>query len=113
MITIEKLEQLGCNTAEGMERCLNDESFYLSLVPGAFERKRYEELERMIRESDLKAAFDEAHALKGVLSNLSITPLLDCVSEITERLRAGDKGDYSAILSRMWEICSRFEGMLH
>ena len=109
MITVEKLENLGCNTAEGLERCLNDESFYLSLVPGAFEKKRYEELEGLIKKADLKAAFDEAHALKGVLSNLAITPLFDCISEITERLRAGDQGDYTALLSRMWEIYSEFE----
>ena len=32
MITVEKLKQFGANTSEGLERCLNNEAFYLKLV---------------------------------------------------------------------------------
>ncbi len=109
MITVEKLKELGCNADEGLERCLNDEGFYLELVPGAFEKKKYEELERHIKEGDLSAAFDEAHALKGVLSNLAITPLFNVVSEITELLRAKKETDYSGLISSMWETYGKFE----
>lgn len=112
MITVEKLKELGCNTEEGLGRCLNDESFYLGLVPGAFERKRYEELEDKIKKGDLLAAFDDAHALKGVLSNLSITPLLDVISRITEELREKKEMDYSGLISEMWEVFGRFEELI-
>ena len=112
MITIEKLNELGCNTAEGLERCLNDEGFYLELLPGAFEKKRYEELENKIRSKDTEAAFDEAHALKGVLSNLAITPLFDVLSEITEDLREKKDMDYSGLISKMWEVYGSFEELM-
>ena len=36
---------------------------------------------------DAKAAFEAAHALKGAIGNLSLTPLYNPISELTERLR--------------------------
>lgn len=112
MITIENLKELGCNTDEGLERCLNDEGFYLQLIPDAFNKKRYEDLESHIVNKDLDTAFDEAHALKGVLANLAITPLFDVVSEITEKLRAKEEAGYSELISKMWDVFSRFESLL-
>ena len=112
MITIEKLKELGCNTEEGLERCFGDESFYLGLVPGAFEKERYEKLDSLIKEGRLTEAFDEAHALKGVLANLSITPLYDVVSEITELLRAKTETGYSPLLEKMWEVFASFSDAL-
>ena len=44
-----------------------------------------------------KEAFEAAHSLKGVLGNLSLTPLYDKVCEITELLRAGEDADYAAL----------------
>ena len=32
MLTIDDLRQYGANVQEGMERCMNDESFYLMMV---------------------------------------------------------------------------------
>ena len=32
MLTVDKMKELGCNTAEGLGRCLNNEMFYLNLV---------------------------------------------------------------------------------
>ncbi len=112
MITIEKLKELGCNTDEGLTRCFGDESFYLGLVPGAFEKGRYEKLDKLVKEGNLGDAFEEAHALKGVLANLSITPLLEVINEITELLRARTETDYSSLLDRMWKIYGSFEGLL-
>ncbi len=112
MITVEKLKELGCNTEEGLGRCFGDESFYLSLVPGAFEKERYENLDRLIKEGNMGDAFEEAHAMKGVLANLSITPLFDVVSEITELLRAKAETDYSPLIEKMWEVYTPFGEML-
>ena len=38
-------------------------------------------------------AFESAHALKGMYSNLSLTPLTAPISEMTELLRAGTDTD--------------------
>ena len=109
MISIEALKALGCNTDEGLKRCLGDEEFYLEFVPQALERSRYENLEKLIAQKRLDEAFEAAHALKGALANLSLDPLLTPVVEITELLRSRTDIDYSPLLSELWTQYSRFE----
>ena len=103
MISIRRLNELGCNTEKGLERCLGDENFYLEFIPDALSKERYDELESLILRKNYDAAFETAHALKGVLANLSLDPLLQPVIEITELLRERTDTDYSALLSKMWE----------
>ena len=112
MISIEALKALGCNTDEGLKRCLGDEEFYLEFIPQALEKSRYEKLEKLITEKRLDEAFEAAHALKGVLANLSLDPLLAPVVEITELLRSRTDTDYSKLLTEMWTQYSLFEKKL-
>ncbi len=103
MITVKRLKELGCDTAKGLERCLGDEDFYLEFIPDALKKERYEKLEALINDKDLDAAFEAAHGLKGILSNLSLNPLLEPAVKITELLRARTDTDYSELLKEMWE----------
>ncbi len=101
MITIEKLRQFGADTAQGLGRCMNNEAFYLRLVNMGLDDAGFEKLENALNNGDRKAAFEAAHALKGVLGNLSLTPLYDTVSEMTELLRADKDADYPALLGEV------------
>ena len=101
MLTVEALKALGANTDEGLKRCINNESFYLRMVDMGLKDKRFETLKSELESGDLNAAFESAHALKGVLSNLALTSLSDPVVEITELLRAKTETDYA---SRLEEI---------
>ena len=74
-MTIDELKAYGANTAEGLQRCMNN--------------------------GDLGAAFAAAHALKGSTGNLSLTPIFAPVCEITELLRARTQTDYTALVSRI------------
>ena len=103
MITLDVLKEFGANTDEGMERCLNEEGFYLSLIPSALEKEGYLKIEDSIKAGKLDEAFEAAHALKGVLANLALSPILKPVSEITELLRARTETDYAPYLNSMWE----------
>ncbi len=87
MLTIEALNEYGANTKEGLERCLNDEEFYLGLIPSALEKESYECIDTAVQAGNLEQAFEAAHALKGVLGNLALTPIYTPVCEMTERLR--------------------------
>lgn len=42
-----------------------------------------------MEENNVSHAFDYAHALKGVTSNVGLTPLYNCIVEIVEPLRNG------------------------
>lgn len=100
---IEELKKLGVNTEEGVNRCAGNEAFYLKMGAKALECDRYKTLEECIRSGNPDAAFDAAHALKGVLANLSMTPVFEPVNEITELLRTKQNADYSDLLSAMWD----------
>ena len=101
MITIEALQQFGADTRQGCGRCMNNEDFYLRLVNMGLDDKNFGKLEEAIRAGDRKAAFEAAHALKGVMSNLSLTPLCEPISELTELLRADRDVDYAALVDQI------------
>ncbi|MDD5942775.1 Hpt domain-containing protein [Fibrobacter sp.] len=66
-------------------------------------RGQFRKLKDSIAAKDLKAAFEAAHALKGVLGNLSLTPLYTSVVEITELLRNNTDKDYKSLLDTILE----------
>ncbi|MCR4645961.1 MAG: Hpt domain-containing protein [Oscillospiraceae bacterium] len=99
MLTIEKLREYGADVDEGLARCMNMTDFYVSLVAKVLEDNRLPLLEKQIGEGNLDAAFETAHALKGMYANLSLTPLTKPVIEMTELLRNRTDTDYSALLS--------------
>ena len=103
MITIEKLNTFGANTVEGLARCFGNEALYLKLVATIPGEGNFDKLKDSIAAKDLKAAFEAAHALKGVLGNLSLTPLYTPVVEITELLRSNTDMDYKSLLDTILE----------
>ncbi len=113
MVTIDILNEFGADTKEGLARCLDDEEFYLELIPEALDRGRYEDIERLLQEKNLAAAFEAAHALKGVVGNLALTPIYEPVSEMTELLRAGTDTDYSELIKKILSERDRLSGMIN
>ncbi len=99
MINIDTLRAFGANVDEGLKRCMGQEVFYLKLVGRALEDNRLPLLKQQIEDKDLAAAFETAHALKGMYANLSLDPLTKPVSEITELLRNRTDTDYSGLVS--------------
>ena len=87
MLTIDALKAYGANTEEGLARCFNNESFYFRLVEMGLNDANFDRLRQAMEAGDAKAAFEAAHALKGSVGNLSLTPIYEPVSELTERLR--------------------------
>ena len=99
MLTLEKLRDYGADVDDGLARCMNMEAFYLDLVKSTLTDKKLEDLEIALSAKDLDAAFEAAHAMKGMYANLSITPILKPVLEMTELLRARTDTDYSDLLN--------------
>ena len=103
MITVEKLNNFGANTAEGLARCFGNEALYLKLVATIPGEASFGKLKDALAEKNLKAAFEAAHALKGALGNLSLTPIYTPIVEITELLRSNTDMDYTSLLSTILE----------
>ena len=101
MLTIDALRSFGANVDEGLARCLDNEAFYLRLVGLAVEDTCFKVLADAIQSGDKTTAFDAAHALKGSLGNLSLTPLYTPMAQLTELLRNGQEADCSALLTEI------------
>lgn len=112
MLTIDMLRTFGADVDAGLERCLNDEEFYLDLIPSALDESYYRTIENSIKSKDFRSAFDAAHALKGLLSNLALDPIFEPVDEMTEALRAWQDIDYRPYLTAMWEQRNRLLDMM-
>lgn len=112
MLTIEALKQLGCNTDDGLTRCMGNEAFYFKLIGRVVDDKNFQALEDAVAAKDLDAAFDAAHSLKGVLGNLALTPIYEPVYEITELLRERKDIDYSEYLKTISEKRSELSALI-
>ena len=110
-MTLDDLIAFGANVDEGLGRCMNNEGFYLRLVESLKGEKGFESLQAAIDAGDLDAAFEAAHALKGVLGNLAITPLFEPMSEITELLRAKEEADYATLVDAIMRKRDEFAAL--
>ena len=106
MTTLEKLRLYGADLEDALPRCLNNEGFYLRLVGMAVKDQNLYQLEAALKAGDWKTAFEKAHAVKGVASNLSLKPVLKPIAELTDALRPQAPCDYEALLEEsltQWE----------
>ncbi|SCY44846.1 Hpt domain-containing protein [Lachnospiraceae bacterium XBB2008] len=96
-MTLDELRGLGVSVDEGLGRCMNNEDFYLKMIGKFLSDDKIDALGKALNEGDLDQAFELAHALKGVTSNLALAPLESKLSEITDLLRNRTQTDYSDI----------------
>ena len=101
MLTIDALRDYGANVDEGLSRCMDNEGFYLKMVNMVFADTSLEKLKAALAANDLDAAFEAAHAFKGVTGNLSLTPLNEPVVEITELLRSRTEMDFTDLMQKI------------
>ena len=113
MLTLESLKEFGADTDEGLARCMNNEAFYLKMVGMGVADERFSTLRGVLESGDTSAAFEMAHALKGVLGNLALTPVYKPMSELTELLRSNDSGaDYLSVYDEMKKEFDRLKELI-
>lgn len=90
MDLISELEALGVDTQDALKRFSGNGDLYKRMI-GKFPASA-ESLEVMsfMKEGDYATAVSNAHTLKGVTGNLSITPLYTAYTEIVNSLRANE-----------------------
>ena len=86
-MTLDALRAYGANTGEGLSRCMNNEPFYLRMVAMALADKNFDALTAAMNAGDASAAFEAAHALKGSIGNVALTPIYKPLCELTDLLR--------------------------
>lgn len=100
----EELTALGCNTDEAVKRFMNNTALYekmLKKLPAAISETPVMPL---VESGDLETAASNAHTLKGVTGNLSVTPLYDAYTEIVQLLRNGEGEKARALLQNILPV---------
>ena len=72
------------------------------MVNMSLQDANFDKLKAAIEGGDLDAAFESAHALKGILGNVSLTNLYEPIAEMTEELRARKEIDYSGYIETIF-----------
>lgn len=112
MLTIGTLNEFGVNTKEGLTRCMNNEKFYFKMIGMGLKSDQFEKLGAALENNQLDEAFEAAHALKGVLGNLALTPIYNPLAEMTELLRASKAADYVAMYKPILELRNKLLAMV-
>ena len=108
MASIDELREYGVNVDEGLKRCMNNEALYMRLISTIPTEPNFTRLKDAFENGDTEEAFEAVHALKGVLGNLSITPLFEKANELTELLRGGAAEGYKECYEELMELKADF-----
>lgn len=84
---LQKLDKLGAETEDALERFLNDEEMYLKYIREFPDEKSMPRLVQAVADGDYEAAEKAVHALKGIVNNLGFLPLADAAVDMLEELR--------------------------
>lgn len=109
---IETLRKAGCDVDGALDRCLQDEEFYLSLLSQSVEDEAFDKLGNCLKEHKVQEAFDCAHTLKGIMSNMGLTPVYNIVVKIVEPLRKGDDTGLEPVFDELMVEIDKFRVLL-
>lgn len=111
-MTLEQLKAFGADVETGLQRCVNNEEFYLSMITKAISDDSFDKLKAAIDAKDYDTAFEISHALKGVLTNLALLPIADPVTVMMEFLRHKTETDYDHLMEIVLEKHAELKAML-
>lgn len=104
MDILEELKELGADVDEGLGRFMKNEGLYkrmLAKLPSNIEKL---EVLSFIEAGDAQTALSNAHTLKGVTGNLSLTPLYKAYTDIVALFRADKPEEAKARLLEVLPI---------
>ncbi len=111
-MTKEELISAGADYDGGLTLCMDNEEFYFKMIRKGLANERFDSLKKNLDDKNLDAAFEDAHALKGVAGNLHLTPLYKALEAIVEPLRSRDsQADYQGMFGKINEQLEIFRNI--
>ena len=104
MDKFEQLRNFGCDVEGTFERVLNDSDLYMSCMNMLINDASFEILGECLKSGDVKGGFDAAHTLKGIISNMGVTPMYEIIVKIVEPLRAGNGEDLYPLYEELMKL---------
>lgn len=112
MDLMTELKELGANTDEGLERCMNNRELYERLLKKASANVANLEVLSFLDAGDIKTALSNAHTIKGIVGNLSLTPLYTAYTEIVNLLRADKHAEARELLVGILPVQEKMIGCI-
>ena len=100
----QQLEENGADVEATLKRFMGNDAIYQKFLGKFPADPNYTNLGSNIEAGAFEEAYKCAHALKGVVGNLGLTPIFDKVSNLVEELRnkAADEVD-AARANELWQ----------
>lgn len=115
MTLLDELKENGVDVTDGLNRLMNNAGIYERLLKKLPDSIKQQEVLPFIDAGDIDTATRNAHTIKGVTGNLSVTPLYTAYTEIVNDLRAGKVAEARALYvetvpvqEKLLEIISRY-----
>ncbi|MCM1299254.1 MAG: Hpt domain-containing protein [[Eubacterium] siraeum] len=106
MDLLSELEGMGINTGEALRRFSNNSALYIRMLgklPAAIVDLQ---VLPFIENGEIDTATTNAHTLKGLTGNLSLSPLYAAYTQITNDLRAGEADKAKSELEKILPLQS-------
>jgi len=104
MSMVDELKELGANVDEAMQRFMNNAALYEKMLKKLPNMMKGKQVMEAIETGNIDGAIEIAHTLKGVLGNLSITPLYEAYTDIVALLRQNDMEKAKSILENSFPV---------
>lgn len=91
-----QLEENGADVEATLKRIMGNDAIYLKFLGKFPNDPNYANLGASMESGNFEEAYKCAHALKGVVGNLGLTPIFDNVSVLVEELRNKANADVDA-----------------
>lgn len=88
---LEKMEDMGAEVEDTLERLMGDEELYLEYLTQFPENQSIKDLRHSVDAGDCEQAMKDVHTLKGMALNLGILPLVDVCMDMLLDFREGNK----------------------
>lgn len=108
----EQLELMGCDMEGALNRFLNDEEFYEECYGDVLVDPAFGKLKEALEAKDAETAFQCAHTLKGVISNMGLTSMYDIIIRIVEPLRNGNAENLMPIYDELMKDFERYKALV-
>ena len=107
---LKKLDDMGANTKEGLERVLNKEGLYLKCLRLFTDQAAKQTMQEALDSGDYQELLSQTHTFKGTTGNISLIPLYEIYSSIVADIRAekydGLQEQLTQVLKLQEEFCS-------
>jgi len=101
MNLLDELSELGADIGDGLTRFANNAALYEKILKKFPSAAAELPVEIHFEHGDTEAALANAHTLKGLTGNLSLTPLYKAYTDIVSLMREGKPEQARAILSEI------------